>query len=155
MMQPKFLPGEVLLHSWTVSKHSYVVRVLVIAGIWTFIGVLGDLGKPLWLFLLGLPVSALIVLFNMWVFGELDLWWRHRGTQWFLTNEAIHVTENEDFPTEIPLDEIKRVNRWPLWSLVVRFENGTAITLPIPQSPRALRRRILEARDAYVSRLRP
>lgn len=155
MTQPTLLLGETLLHSWTISRRSYVVRVCVIAGIWVLVGLFGDFGKALWLILLSIPVSALIVLFNMWVFGELDLWWRHRDTQWHLTNEAIHISPNEDFPSEVPLDEIKKINRWPFWSLVVRFENGTAMTLPIPQAPRALRRRILDARDAYVSRLRP
>ncbi|APX12304.1 hypothetical protein [Tateyamaria omphalii] len=154
MTSPTFLPGEVLLHSWTISKRSYLVRVCAIAGIWVFIGLLGDFGKALWLILLGVPASAVIVLFNMWVFGELDVWRRHRNTQWYLTNEAIHISANEDFAPEIPLDEIKRINRWPFWSLVVRFENGTAMTLPIPQSPRDLRRRILHARDEYIARLR-
>ncbi|WP_299723850.1 hypothetical protein [uncultured Tateyamaria sp.] len=153
MTQPEFLPDEVLLHSWTISGRSFAIRVGAIAGIWVVVGLIGDLGNAFWIILLGLPVSAAAVLFNMWVYGELDLWAQHRKTEWFLTNEAIYVCESEGYASEVPLDEIKRINRWPIWSLVVRLRNGTAKTLPIPKAPRDLRRRILAARDAYVSRL--
>ena len=82
----------------------------------------------------------------MWVFGELDIWTLNRKTKWHLTNRAIHIVPNDDLPSRMPLAEIKRINRFPFWSLVVRLNSGTAMTLPIPPNPAALRDRIMQAR---------
>ena len=140
------MPGETLLQSWHISARSFLVRLGVILGIWVIVGQLGGYGKSLPVLLLAIPGAALVGLFYMWVFGELDIWARNRDTEWHLTDRAILVVPGDELPARLPLAEIRRINRWPIWSLVIRFNSGTATTVPIPPRPGELRRRILEAR---------
>lgn len=141
--------GEAVIESWGVSWRSYVIRCAIIAAIWTVFSVFGNLGSILNVYLI-VPGSVLVTLFYMWVFGELDLWWHNRRTHWHLTNRAIHVVADDEPPLRLPLESIRKINRWPLWSLVLRLTNGTAITLPLVPQPSRLRRRILSARTAAL-----
>ena len=140
------MPGETVLHSWTISGRSFFIRMCTIVIFWVILGQIGSLGQSLSVTLLALPGAILFGLFYMWVFGELDIWTRNRKTKWHLTDRSIHLVPDDDLPSRLPLAEIKRINRFPLWSLVIRFNAGTAITLPIPPNPKALRERILKAR---------
>ncbi|WP_415401917.1 hypothetical protein [Tateyamaria sp. SN3-11] len=144
------MPGETLLYSWGISARSFFVRVGAIVGIWVILGQVGSLGQDLSVTLLAVPGAVVFGLFYMWVFGELDLWAQHRDTNWHLTDRAIHIVPGDDLPARLPLAEIRRINRWPLWSLVVRFNSGTATTLPIPPRPKELRQRILAARAKVI-----
>lgn len=144
------MPGETLLFSWEISGRSFFLRAGAIVGVWVIIGQIGSLGQNLTATLAALPVAAIFGVFYMWVFGELDIWARNRGTVWHLTNRALHIVLDDDLPLRLPLTEIQRINRWPLWSLVLRLSNGTATTLPIPPDPRSLRARILTARDCAL-----
>lgn len=140
------MPGETLLHSWTISGHSFFVRMGTIVMVWVIIGQIGSWGQGATVILLALPGAILFGLFYMWVFGELDIWARNRKTVWHLTDRAIHIIPDDDLPARLPLAEIKRINRIPPWSLVVRFNAGTATTVPIPPKPKALRDRIMQVR---------
>lgn len=155
MSQTDFIaePGETVLIKWRVSLRSYVIRTLVIAFLTTGIFVSPPFVSPPfgvsfigWLILL--PMALLSALFPMWVFGELDVWMQNRKTDWYLTNRAIHIVPLMDMPARLPLNYIRKINRWPFWSLVIRLTDGTAITVPIPPKPQALRKRILSARVA-------
>lgn len=140
------MPGEVALFDWTISARSFVMRMLTILGIWVVFGQLASFGQGLLANLMALPGAILLGLFYMWVFGELDIWTRNRKTRWHLTDRAIHIIPDDDLPARLPLSEIRRVTQFPPWSLVIRFNTGTATTLPIPPQPATLRRRILSAR---------
>ena len=144
------MPGETLLYSWGISARSFFIRVGAIVGIWVVLGQIGSLGQGLPVTLMAVPGAIVFGLFYMWVFGELDLWAQHRDTNWHLTDRAIHIVPGDDLPARLPLAEIRRINRWPLWSLVVRFNTCTATTLPIPPNPAELRRRILAARAKAI-----
>lgn len=139
--------SEAILFSWRISARTYAIRVGVILGIWAVLGQMASFGQSAFVQLTALPGSVVVGLFYMWVFGELDLWPINRRTEWHLTNQAIHIIAEDDLPSRIALNDIRRIHRWPFWSLVVRFNNGTALTLPVPPNPSALRQRILAARD--------
>ncbi|MEP5633684.1 MAG: hypothetical protein ABJP79_17540 [Tateyamaria sp.] len=141
------MPGETLLHSWTISGRSFFIRMGTIVAVWVVLGQIGSLGQSLSVTLLALPGAVLFGLFYMWVFGELDIWMHNRKTIWHLTNRAIHIVPDDDLPSRMPLAEIKRINRFPFWSLVIRLNSGTATTLPIPPAPKTLRDRIMQARE--------
>ena len=145
-MTTPLMPGETLLYSWRISRRSFLVRMGTIVAIWVILGQIGSFGQGLPVTLLALPGAILFGLFCMWVFGELDIWTRNRRTAWHLTDRAIHIVPDDDLPARLPLVEIRRITRFPFWSLVIRFNTGTATTLPIPPHPKALRQRIMEAR---------
>ena len=141
------MPGETVLYSWTISARTFLIRTGAILLFWIVVGQVASLAQLRTMSLLALPVAALFGLFYMWVFGELDVWPRNRNTNWHLTDRAIHTVPGDDLPSRLPLTDIRGVSRWPIWSLVVRFNAGTATVLPIPPDPKALRARILAARD--------
>ncbi|MEP1964837.1 hypothetical protein [Tateyamaria sp.] len=141
------MPGETLLHSWTISGRSFFIRMGTFVAVSVVLGQLASIGQSLSVKLLALPGAVLFGLFCMWMFGELDIWMRNRKTTWHLTNRSIHIVPDDDLPSRLPLAEIKRINRFPFWSLVIRLNSGTATTLPIPPNPKALRDRIMQARE--------
>lgn len=142
----ELMPDETLLHSWTISARSFLIRMSTILVIWVIIGQVGSFGQHLSITLLALPGAIVLGLFYMWVFGELDIWVRNRNTTWHLTDRAIHIVPDDDMPARLPLTEIRRIHRMPPWSLVIRFNSGTATTVPIPPNPVALRERIMTVR---------
>ncbi|WP_299141897.1 hypothetical protein [uncultured Tateyamaria sp.] len=145
-VEADLMPGETLLVSWKISARSFLVRAGVIVSVWVVIGQAASLGQSLQTTLLALPGAVIVGLFYMWVFGELDIWGQNRRTDWHLTDRAIHIVPGDDLPSRLALTDIRRINRWPWWSLVIRFNSGTATTIPIPPKPAALRARILDAR---------
>ena len=139
---------ETLLHSWRISARSFCVRAAALLLVTALIC------APLYpvvtfaQWLLIMPLSAL---FYMWVFGDFRIWSDNRHTQWHLSNQALLIAPDNGLDSlRLPLTEIRQINRWPLWSLVLRLQTGPAIVLPIPPEPRALRRDILDARDAFI-----
>ncbi|MEO0402420.1 MAG: hypothetical protein AAF214_08585 [Pseudomonadota bacterium] len=149
------MPGETLIYSWRISARSFFIRAGVIVLVWVILGQIGSFGQGISTMLLALPGAVLGGAFYMWVFGEFEIWTRNRHTAWHLTNRAIHIVPGDDMPSRLPLAEIRRINRWPLWSLVLRLNSGTATTLPIPPHPKKLRHRIMSTRAHVLPEVTP
>lgn len=152
MTEIDFKEGEVEQTRWTISRRSFAIRM-------TFLVLLTPLFvSPLFISLLlwsGMHVDALVqwvaalpfALFLTWVLGDFGIWTRNRLSEWVLTNRAIHILNMSDPDVALPLHTIKRINKWPLWSLVIRLQNGTAITLPIVPQPAQTRQQIHDMRN--------
>lgn len=155
MSDTGFDPGEIEHLRWTISWRAFALRsaflvlvtplivspmlliALILGGV-TF-GTLRD-----W------AVALPFALFLTWVFGDFSIWSRNKRSEWIVTNRAIHVLNKDEFDTKLPLSAIRQINRWPLWSLVVRLQGGTAVTLPLVPDIRATRDTILSLRDNTI-----
>ena len=153
MTPDAFAPGETEQMRWTISRRSFALRMIVLVCVTPlilspFLGLaLVWGGAPLatlWQWATALPFA----LFLTWVLGDFGIWTRNRTSEWILTNRAIHMRSAFDMDSALPLSAIRHINRWPLWSLVLRLQNGTAVTLPLVPKPTDTRRTILALRDA-------
>ncbi len=143
--------GEVELRQWGLSGRSFLWRCAVLALITMLIP--GAL-VPVEAWWQRVFVAVFSALFYMWVFDDFRIWRDNRNTVWLLTNQALHVhgpQVDEDIDLRLPLTDIRRIGPLPPWSLVLRLQSGTAITLPLVPERRALRKEILAARDALIT----
>lgn len=136
-----------ILHEWRISRKSFAYRCLAILVFSLCFPFFIDLQAPLWISLASAILSAL---FLMWSIGDFDLWLENRTRRWYLTTNDIRLQDTRAPGTELalPLANIRRINRFPLWTLVLRLHNGQAEVIPLPPSPRRLKAKILAARDA-------
>ncbi|MEP4196652.1 MAG: hypothetical protein ABJL99_13565 [Aliishimia sp.] len=140
-------PDERELRRWRISPQGFALRTAVL-----FLTTLFCL-SPLTFFvsISGLVIASTVLsLLYMWIFDDFLIWRNNRNTLWLLSDRALYI-HGPDAPEPVdhrlPLTEITKINRFPLWSLVLRLKPGTAITLPLVPTPRAIRAEIISARD--------
>ncbi|WP_299688633.1 hypothetical protein [uncultured Tateyamaria sp.] len=155
MSAPSLADGQTEHMRWTISRRSFALRMIVLVCVTPLILSPFPVIALVWG---AAPMSALwqwatalpLALFLTWVLGDFGIWTRNRATEWILTNRAIHIRSAFELDTALPLTAIKRINRWPWWSLVLRLRNGTAVKLPLVPTTDDTRRTILNLRDAAL-----
>lgn len=141
---------EIELRRWKISFRGFMLRTFVL-----FLTTLICL-SPLIVFTspLGFLLGCIVLtLTYMWVCDDFRIWRDNRTTLWMLSSQALHIYgPDAPDPVELrlPLQDIRHINRWPFWSLVVTINKGTALTLPLTPFPRMVRTEILAARDALL-----
>ncbi|WP_415921373.1 hypothetical protein [Tateyamaria sp. SN6-1] len=147
--------GEAPLLHWTISRRSYAIRMVTIVLatpliLSPFLVIAAVLYGPSLGLLQQWATAIPFALLLTWVLGDFSIWRENRDSDWLLTTRAIHFRNMIDPDTRLPLTAIRRINRWPLWSLVLRLETGKAVTLPLVPHPAETRQRILDAREACL-----
>ncbi|MCP3970570.1 MAG: hypothetical protein GY717_09690 [Rhodobacteraceae bacterium] len=124
----------------------YLSKVLFVAFLTTvFLGGIGT-GQPFWYWpVLALPAMAIY----LFVFDDYLEWYRHKGERWLLTDQRLLHAGSDALEGRADLDlrRTRRIRRWMWWSLVLRLEDGRAITIKFLPDRRAVRDRIVQARD--------
>jgi hypothetical protein len=105
---------------------------------------------PAWPFVGGLAATITAIILSltyMFVLDDFSDWMRHRHATWTLTPSAlIYENPSEDMmPHTLPLSEITAIKRRFFWSLVVRLQNGQAITMAYIDTPKQTRTLIQNA----------
>lgn len=146
------------LHIWTSSLRAFGLRCV---GLFLCTYIIMSLLLPLvggfsFAFFTALPVyggipaftSAIILsLTYMFVLDDFTDWMRHRHATWTLTPSALtYENPAEDMvPHALPLTEITTIKQRFFWSLVLRLENGQAITMAYIDKPAQARTLIQNA----------
>ena len=139
--------SETVLREWTISPVSFGIRcgaILLLTILLTGMAI-PDASFTIWI------ASGLFwAIFLMWFFGDFGIWAENRERHWILTLTEIKMDDdrNPENDMVLPLSAVRKVSRFPLWSLVLRLENGRAIVIPLPPQPWQLRRDILAAKTA-------